>query len=140
MLPRPRSARFDAGRIVGFALTCTDGDRAYNSSTGVAPAHRRGGLARRLVDAVIASVPARRYVLEVIETNAPAVALYRAAGFGLARRHGHGARLLAAAAARAGAPLHVLNLDERAAGIAAFLDATGATRTVCQLEMVRELP
>jgi ribosomal protein S18 acetylase RimI-like enzyme len=219
---------FDGGHLVGFALTCLEGERAYNSGTGVVPAHRRGRLARRLVDAVIASVPARRYVLEVIDTNAPAVALYRAAGFAearrlqcwtyaqppgasaaeesspaaiqplaapdldalaadadvepswqnavaslrraaepfvalgdehgaavvfpssadlpllcvrrAARRRGHGRRLLAAAAAAAGRPLRILNIDERAAGIAAFLDAVGATRTARQLEMVRELP
>jgi ribosomal protein S18 acetylase RimI-like enzyme len=219
---------FDGGQLVGFALTCLEGERAYNSGTGVVPAHRRGGLAHRLVDAVIASAPARRYVLEVIDTNARAIALYRAAGFaevrrlqcwtfaqppgapaseaaspaglpplaapdldaiaadadaepswqnslaslrravepyvalgdesGAAvvfpssadlpllcvrrgdRRHGHGRRLLAAAAARAGRPLRILNIDERAADIAAFLDAVGATRTARQLEMVRELP
>jgi ribosomal protein S18 acetylase RimI-like enzyme len=209
---------FDGDRLVGFVLTCLEGDRAYNSGTGVAPAHRRAGLARRLVDAVIASVPARRYVLEVIETNAPAAALYRAAGFVEARRlqiwtfarqgsapdvpviaapdldaiaadadaappwqsslaslrratepyvalgdprgaaivfpasadlpllcvrrdarrRGHGARLLAAAAARASRPVRMM-VDDRDAGIAAFLDAAGAARYVRQIEMVREL-
>jgi ribosomal protein S18 acetylase RimI-like enzyme len=79
---------FDGDRQVGFVLTCLDGDRAYNSGTGVLPAHRRTGLARRLVDAVIAHVrgSARSYTLEVIETNAPAVALYRDAGFAEVRR------------------------------------------------------
>lgn len=77
---------FEGGQLAGFALTCLDGDRAYNSGTGVVPAHRRGGLARRLVDAVIERAPARRYVLEVIETNAPAIALYRDAGFAPVRR------------------------------------------------------
>jgi ribosomal protein S18 acetylase RimI-like enzyme len=72
---------YDDGRLVGFVMTCLEGDRAYNSGTGVVPAHRGAGLARRLVDAVIASVQARSYTLEVIETNAPAVALYRRTGF-----------------------------------------------------------
>jgi ribosomal protein S18 acetylase RimI-like enzyme len=54
-----------------------------------------------------------------------------------ARRRGHGRNLLAAAANAVGRPLRILNLDDRATGIAAFLDATGATRTVRQLEMVR---
>jgi ribosomal protein S18 acetylase RimI-like enzyme len=220
-------------RLVGFVLTCRDGDRAYNSGTGVVPAHRGAGLGRRLVDAVIASVrgSARSYVLEVIETNEPAAALYRSAGFtearrlqvwtfghrdrdrgpapedvpliaapdldaiaadadveppwqnslaslrraGLspspeatepcvalgdprgaaivfpasadlpllcvrreARRRGRGARLLAAAAARAARPVRMM-VDDRDAGIAAFLDAAGATRLVRQIEMVREL-
>ncbi|HWO22047.1 MAG TPA: GNAT family N-acetyltransferase [Kofleriaceae bacterium] len=211
---------FDGDRLAGFVLTCLEGDRAYNSGTGVAPPYRRGGLARRLVDAVIERVPAASYVLEVIETNAPAVALYRAAGFrerrklqvwtyahgdrppapeipalaapdlpaiaadadtelpwqnslaslsratepfvalgdarGAAivfpasadlpllcvargeRRRGLGARLLAAAAARATRPLRTM-VDDADAGIAAFLEAAGATRLVRQLELVREL-
>ncbi|HSK03462.1 MAG TPA: GNAT family N-acetyltransferase [Kofleriaceae bacterium] len=77
---------YDGERLVGFVLTCVDGDRAYNSGTGVVPAHRGGGLGRRLVDAVIASVRARSYALEVIETNEPAAALYRSAGFVERRR------------------------------------------------------
>lgn len=217
---------FDGERLVGFVFTCQDGDRAYNSGTGVVPAHRGAGLGRRLVDAVIASVSARArsYALEVIETNEPAAALYRGAGFAVTRRlqvwtfaaparapgaqsapevpvitapdldaiaadadveppwqnslaslrratepyvalgddrgaaivfpasadlpllcvrrdlrrRGHGARLLAAAAARATRPVRLM-VDDRDAGIAAFLDAAGATRLVRQLEMVREL-
>ena len=216
---------FEGGRLVGFVLTCQDGDRAYNSGTGVVPAHRSHGLGRRLVDAVIVHVRgrARSYTLEVIETNAPAVALYRAAGFAEARRlqvwtiprrerapgesapgvpviaapdldaiaadadmalpwqnslaslrraaepyvalgdergaaivfpatgdlpllcvrrgarrHGHGSRLLAAAAALAARPPRAM-VDDAEAGIAAFLAASGATRLVRQLELIREL-
>jgi len=206
---------WDGSRLVGFVLTCRDGARVYNSGTGVAPGHRRGGLARELVERVIASTPGAAYVLEVLEDNAKAIALYRAAGFvevrrlqcwtyagearpgaiavdpdldgfaaeadvepswqnsmssirrapeppivlgdarGIvvvfaasgdvpllvvrrdARRRGHGRNLLAAAANAAGKPLRILNLDDRATGIAAFLEAAGATRTVRQLEMVR---
>jgi ribosomal protein S18 acetylase RimI-like enzyme len=216
---------FDGEHLVGFVLTCLDGDRAYNSGTGVVAAHRRGGLARRLVEAVIARATEtgrmRSYVLEVIDSNAGAAALYRGLGFvetrglacwgyapeaasgdpaiaplpapdldalaaelevepswqnsfasirratepyvalgdehGLAivfpatgdlpllcvrrdaRRRGHGRRLLDAAYAHAGRPLRIINLDERATGVAAFLAATGATPRVRQLEMVRPL-
>jgi ribosomal protein S18 acetylase RimI-like enzyme len=77
---------YDDGRLVGFALTCLDGDRAYNSGTGVAPAHRRGGVARRLVEAVIAIVPTHSYLLEVIEDNTRAVELYQSLGFVETRR------------------------------------------------------
>ncbi|HZJ64140.1 MAG TPA: GNAT family N-acetyltransferase [Kofleriaceae bacterium] len=77
---------WDGSRLVGFVLTCVEGDRAYNSGTGVVPSHRRGGLARELVDTVIASVPARSYVLEVLEDNARAIALYLGAGFVETRR------------------------------------------------------
>jgi ribosomal protein S18 acetylase RimI-like enzyme len=77
---------YDGSRLVGFVLTCLDGDRAYNSGTGVVPSHRRGGLARALVDTVIATVSARSYALEVLEDNARAIALYTSAGFVETRR------------------------------------------------------
>ncbi|MGE5182456.1 MAG: GNAT family N-acetyltransferase, partial [Acidobacteriota bacterium] len=77
---------YDGDRLVGFVLTCRDGEVAYNSGTGVVPSHRRGGVARALLDAVIASVRPRRYVLEVLETNTKAIACYRSAGFEETRR------------------------------------------------------
>src|SRR5262245_26290009 len=77
---------YDGSRLVGFALTCLEGDRAYNSGTGVIPSHRRTGVARELLDSVIANVPAASYVLEVLEDNARAIALYTAAGFVETRR------------------------------------------------------
>lgn len=217
---------YQDGALIGFVLTCRDGDRIYNSGTGVVPAHRRGGVAAALVDAVISGVSATRYVLEVLESNTRAIALYQSAGFAIARRlqcwtfaasgagassvptdlptdlpdgeavdiaaiaahadiepswqnspaslgrapepyvvigdahggavvfpesgdlpllavardsrrRGHGRRLLVAAAARASRPLRILNLDDRATGIAAFLAAAGAVPLVYQLEMVR---
>ena len=203
---------WEAGRLAGFVLTCRDGERTYNSGTGVAPAHRRTKIARALLDRVIARV-AGPYVLEVLETNDKAIAFYASVGFietrrlqcwayggdraaldtatrieaiavhadvalawqnsvasirrapvppvvlgdargGVvvfpdtgdvpllavardARRQGCGRRLLAAAAHAANRPLRLLNVDDRDAGIAAFLVACGATRTVRQLEMSR---
>jgi GNAT superfamily N-acetyltransferase len=56
-----------------------------------------------------------------------------------ARRRGIGRALLEEAAAVAGKPLRIMNVDERDAGIAAFLEKAGAKRTVRQLEMVRSL-
>jgi ribosomal protein S18 acetylase RimI-like enzyme len=79
---------YDGSRLVGFVLTCLEGDRAYNSGTGVVPSHRRGGLARELVETVIGSVPAASYVLEVLEDNARAIALYAGIGFVETRRFG----------------------------------------------------
>lgn len=77
----------DDGRMVGFTCNCIDGERAYDSGTGVVPSHRRGGLARRLMEASFAAVaPAREYVLEVIEQNERAAALYRSLGFIETRR------------------------------------------------------
>lgn len=55
------------------------------------------------------------------------------------RRQGHGTRLLNAAAAVAGKPLRIINVDERDAGIAKFLEHVGARKLVRQLEMIRPL-
>jgi ribosomal protein S18 acetylase RimI-like enzyme len=207
---------YDGPRMVGFVLTCLEGDRAYNSGTGVVPSHRRTGVARELLEAVTASVQAPTYLLEVLEDNTRAIAFYASAGFvetrrmqcwtlghkgeplpeiaaadlgaiaangdaplswqnslaslrrthepyvvlgderGAAvvfpasgdlpllavardhRRRGAGRRLLGAAAARSARPLRILNIDDRADGIAGFLDAVGAARFVRQIEMVRE--
>lgn len=56
-----------------------------------------------------------------------------------ARRKGVGTRLVELAAAAAGKPLRFINVDDRDAGIAAFLEHLGARRTVRQLEMSRPL-
>lgn len=206
---------FDEGRMVAFTLNGVDGDAAYDTGTGVVPSHRRQGLGGAMLEHLLPRLREQgltRYVLEVIESNTPAVALYRSHGFEEtrklqcwsftgageaagdasihdewcdvapswqnstasirrardryvvlgdasgyavvfpstgdlpqlavrpdARRHGLGTRLLRSAAATAGKPLRILNIDDRDAGIAAFLTAAGATRTVRQLEMLRAL-
>lgn len=76
---------WDGARLVGFVLTCEDGGRVYNSGTGLEPAARGKGLAKQLVEAVIAATGGRDYVLEVIAENAPAIALYERAGFTVSR-------------------------------------------------------
>jgi len=55
------------------------------------------------------------------------------------RRHGLGRALLAAAHAVAGKRLRIMNIDDRDAGIAAFLENCGAQRMIRQIEMVIEL-
>ncbi|HEY8183855.1 MAG TPA: GNAT family N-acetyltransferase, partial [Thermoanaerobaculia bacterium] len=72
---------FDGKRLVGFVFNCVEGDAAYNSGTGVAISHRRQGIGRRLMQRSIETLPARRYILEVIDTNHRAAALYRELGF-----------------------------------------------------------
>jgi ribosomal protein S18 acetylase RimI-like enzyme len=221
---------FDAGRLVGFVFNCLDGDDAYNSGTGVAISHRRQGIARQLMQRSIETLPAKRYWLEVIETNHRAYALYRDLGFeeprrlqswkyenvgrasarpappdGLkpvlrelanvhlrdyepffdmrpswqntirsierarepyvaigdesaivvlfpsngdipmlavapgARHQGLGRALLDLAARRAAKPLRIMNIEDEAHGINAFIEHAGATRFVRQIEMVRAL-
>ncbi|HEX3107586.1 MAG TPA: GNAT family N-acetyltransferase [Thermoanaerobaculia bacterium] len=216
---------FEGERLVGFVFNCLDGDDAYNSGTGVVISHRRQGIARQLMERSIETLPAKRYWLEVIETNHRAHALYRELGFeeprrlqswkyegrasappdGLkpvlrelanvhlhdyepffemhpswqntirsieraaepfvaigderaivvlfpsngdvpllavhpaARRQGLGRALLDLAARRAAKPLRIMNIEDEAHGINAFLERISATRFVRQIEMVRAL-
>jgi ribosomal protein S18 acetylase RimI-like enzyme len=214
--PETSVAAFEGERIAAFTLNGVEGDRAYDTGTGVVPSHRRRGLARQMMERSFELLrDCRTCVLEVLEQNHNAVALYRGLGFTEtrrfqcwrfdgepqapvslsacepvslwwdvqpswqnstasmqragdrhvvlgdengyaivfpsngdlpqlavkpeARRRGIGTRLLREAAAVAGKPLRILNIDDRDAGIAAFLEAAGATRTVRQLEMERNL-
>ncbi len=80
---------YDGGRLVAFTLNGFDGTTGYDSGTGVIPSHRRGGLARQTMEwsrARLRDAGATRYVLEVLEANAPAAALYRNCGFDVTRR------------------------------------------------------
>ncbi len=212
---------FDGERLVGFVFNCLDGDDAYNSGTGVVISHRRQGIARQLMQRSIGTLPAKRYWLEVIETNHRAHALYLDLAFHEsrrlqswkyettdnrkpttlrelanvhlrdyepffdmrpswqntirsieraaepyvaigderaivvlfpsngdipllavspdARRQGLGRALLDLAARRAAKPLRIMNSEDEAHGINAFLERVGATRFVRQIEMVRAL-
>src|SRR5207245_11625187 len=58
----------------------------YNSGTGVVISHRRRGIAMQLMQRSIEKLPAKRYILEVIETNERAASLYRQLGFAETRR------------------------------------------------------
>lgn len=77
----------------GFVLARVVLDEAEILTLAVAPAARRRGLGRRLTDAAADLAVARgatRLFLEVAEDNAPARALYAAAGFVEAgRRRGY---------------------------------------------------
>jgi ribosomal protein S18 acetylase RimI-like enzyme len=225
-VPELSVGAFDGGTMIAFTVNCVEGDRAYDSGTGVVPAHRRRGLGRELMERSFELLRkwCSTYVLEVLESNARAVELYRTTrfegtrtfqcwsyesqslkvaksqssdsslrpcavetlrrsqdvepswqnsdasiararqphvtlgderGYAIvfpdngdlpqlvvrrdARRQGIGTRLLQSAAAVAGRPLRILNVDDRDAGIASFLEAAGAKRTVRQLEMIRPL-
>lgn len=56
-----------------------------------------------------------------------------------ARRRGVGRALLAAARARCGTPLRILNIDARDSGTNAFFEAVGATPIVQQFEMIKRI-
>ena len=87
----------------GFVLARAVAGEAEILSIGVVPAHRRKGLGRRLLST--AAVEARRrgaarLFLEVASDNAPALALYRRAGFDkVGRRAGYYHRPAGAVAA-----------------------------------------
>jgi ribosomal protein S18 acetylase RimI-like enzyme len=201
-LPEASVGMFEDGRLVTFTLNGVDGDRAYDSGTGVVISHRRRGLGRGIMEASMEVLRERgctSYVLEVIDVNKAAIELYRGLGFcetrglqcwslageavkaatavaalqtswqnsdasvaratdahvvlghergsvilfpsngDLAQLRGEvDSALLKEAAAIAGKPLRIMNVDERDREMAAFLETAGATKTVRQLEMVAE--
>ncbi|QPC88584.1 GNAT family N-acetyltransferase [Mesorhizobium sp. NBSH29] len=76
-------AAFEAGKgksgPVGFALARLAADEAEILTITVSRAHRRQGLGRQMMDAVLRRLHTARaeaLFLEVDETNAPAIALY----------------------------------------------------------------
>ena len=77
---------YDQGTPVGCgAVRLLDAETAELKRMYVAPSARGSGLGRRLVDALEAEargLGARRLVLETGVRQAPALALYRSAGFG----------------------------------------------------------
>jgi [ribosomal protein S18]-alanine N-acetyltransferase len=73
-----------AGEAMGFALFWRAADEVHVIDLAVAPEARRGGVGRALLDTVIGEAragDARLLLLEVRAGNAPALALYRSAGF-----------------------------------------------------------
>jgi ribosomal-protein-alanine N-acetyltransferase len=69
---------------VGFVLARLAAGEGEILTVAVARAHRRQGLGWRLMDAVLRELHSQRaeaLFLEVDETNAPAIALYRRLGF-----------------------------------------------------------
>ncbi|HOX32123.1 MAG TPA: GNAT family N-acetyltransferase [Spirochaetales bacterium] len=83
---------YEDGRLVGFSLngrgSWGGAPTAYDLGTGVAPAARGSGLAGRLAEAAKELLPRagiRRYLLEVLRDNAPAIRTYERAGFRVTR-------------------------------------------------------
>ena len=75
----------EAGEVLGYVGSQTVLDETDMMNIAVHPDHRRKGIAAALVDGLIPALKARGsrcLTLEVRESNAPAVALYAALGFG----------------------------------------------------------
>lgn len=80
---------FEGGEPVGLVLLAGRGATARIAAMGVVPSARGRQLGRVLLDAAFAQARARghvRMILEVIEQNAPARALYERNGFAVKRR------------------------------------------------------
>lgn len=100
----------DGGQPIALVLVARRGWTARIAAMGIVPAHRSRGLGRSALGEVIDDLRGlgdRRLLLEVIDTNEPAVRLYRGLGFA-SRRRLIGYRRPAAA----GAPSAVANLVE----------------------------
>jgi len=79
---------FDNSQLVAFTLNGIEGNRGYDTGTGVVPTHRRHGLGREVMRASYPLLRERgcsEYVLEVLEANERASALYLAEGFVVSR-------------------------------------------------------
>jgi len=86
-------ARVARGRVIGFVAAARNMSVLEIVGLAVAPAHRRAGIARALVNTTVDAAEARRFravALHVSTTNAAAIALYDARGFSPARKlHGY---------------------------------------------------
>lgn len=90
----PAFVATDAKRAIsGFAMLRIAGDESELLTIAVDPKKRSRGLGRALLSAAFADLsmsPVRTLFLEVDETNAPAIALYRRFGFAdIATRKGY---------------------------------------------------
>ncbi|UCF78428.1 MAG: GNAT family N-acetyltransferase [Candidatus Eiseniibacteriota bacterium] len=83
---------FDGNKMVGFTMVGLDEfdgvSSAFDIGTGIIKAYRGRGIAREMFDFAtprLREQGVRRFVLEVIQTNEPAVRAYKRAGFKVVR-------------------------------------------------------
>jgi GNAT superfamily N-acetyltransferase len=118
-----RFVRDGKGALVSFGFINRTGNITRLAGMGTVPSARRTGAGRFLVSNLLQEAEARgdgTMVLEVIEQNPPAVALYRACGFTEVSRL-FGWRIDAKAGRSPATELHEIFLTE-ALGVAAPLD------------------
>lgn len=70
-----------AGEFCGYAAVSLAGDAVNLDDIAVAPAFRRQGIGRQLLDWAHWQFPENEFWLEVRESNAAAIALYESAGY-----------------------------------------------------------
>ena len=86
-------AAFDDGHPVGFTFNAFEVygsiPTAYDVVTGIVPEARKKGIAQKLFEFALPKLKglgAKQYILEVFETNLPALRLYEKIGFSVARK------------------------------------------------------
>ncbi|MBQ8514472.1 MAG: ribosomal protein S18-alanine N-acetyltransferase [Ruminococcus sp.] len=75
------AARTDSGEIAGYLVLSQAGDEMNVDDIAVSPGFRRTGVGRMLLETAHRTYPERNFLLEVRETNKPALALYEALGY-----------------------------------------------------------
>lgn len=69
------------GNIAGYIVLSETGDEISIDDIAVLPEYRRNGIAKKLLMQAYAKYPDRNFLLEVRESNSPAISLYRSLGF-----------------------------------------------------------
>lgn len=88
-VPELSAGIFEDDRLVAFTLNGVSDAKGYDTGTGVVPSARRRGYGKQMLDFVrerLRDAGYTQYVLEVIESNSPAIELYLAGGFQETRR------------------------------------------------------
>ncbi|MGN0630616.1 MAG: ribosomal protein S18-alanine N-acetyltransferase [Ruminococcus sp.] len=67
--------------IAGYLVLSETGDDISIDDIAVLPEYRRGGIAKSLLMQIYAKYPDRNFLLEVRESNSPAISLYKSLGF-----------------------------------------------------------
>jgi ribosomal protein S18 acetylase RimI-like enzyme len=83
---------FDSDRMVGITLVGLDDwqgvPAAFDAGTGIVPDYRGRGLARKIFDLAVPGLKergVRKFILEVLQVNEPAIKAYRKSGFEITR-------------------------------------------------------
>lgn len=74
-------ARTNSGDTAGYIVLSMTGDDISIDDIAVSPQYRRNGIGKALLMWADEKYPDRNFLLEVRESNAPAISLYRSLGF-----------------------------------------------------------
>ncbi|MDE6019693.1 MAG: ribosomal protein S18-alanine N-acetyltransferase [Ruminococcus sp.] len=74
-------AKNDSGDITGYIVLSKTGDDINVDDIAVASKHRRMGIGKCLLEWSLHEYPEKDFLLEVRESNCPAIALYESMGF-----------------------------------------------------------